>query len=240
MPSKIFNARLPYVYLIRHISSGKFYAGSRTSKTCHPNDFWTSYFTSSKIVKDLIVKDGRDSFEILEIIPRPLDDALEYEVALLKSVNAAKSDRWLNRSNGAKNFATPLGLIPHNKGKIGMFTHSYETRERISKANKGKLRTDAQKLNYSNGQLGKPKSANHKEKLRLANLGKKASPETRAKNSAVWKGRTHSTETRQKLSEWRMGKPHPQQTVSCPHCVKVGALNNMKRYHFDNCKFNCS
>lgn len=28
------------------------------------------------------------------------------------------------------------------------------------------------------------------------------------------------------------------QSYECPHCSKVGAGNNMKRYHFDNCKFN--
>jgi hypothetical protein len=28
-----------------------------------------------------------------------------------------------------------------------------------------------------------------------------------------------------------------QQKVECPHCNKIGNLINMKRYHFDNCKF---
>lgn len=31
-----------------------------------------------------------------------------------------------------------------------------------------------------------------------------------------------------------MGKSRP--TVICPHCDKTGGINNMSRWHFDNCK----
>lgn len=40
--------------------------------------------------------------------------------------------------------------------------------------------------------------------------------------------------------EWaiRMGEvQRSKPRVECPHCGKVGAPNNMKRYHLDNCKF---
>ena len=30
------------------------------------------------------------------------------------------------------------------------------------------------------------------------------------------------------------------QKATCPHCAKVGMQVNMKRYHFDNCKFKCN
>jgi len=29
----------------------------------------------------------------------------------------------------------------------------------------------------------------------------------------------------------------PQEKVKCPHCHKIGGKNNMKRWHFGNCKF---
>ena len=32
----------------------------------------------------------------------------------------------------------------------------------------------------------------------------------------------------------------PKRKVCCPHCNKIGGSSNMKRYHFDNCRFNCS
>lgn len=50
--------------------------------------------------------------------------------------------------------------------------HSKETKQKISKANLGKVRTENQKENYS-----KPKSVEHAEKIRQANLGRKNSKE---------------------------------------------------------------
>lgn len=32
-------------------------------------------------------------------------------------------------------------------------------------------------------------------------------------------------------------KGYKQPSVACPHCKKVGGISNMKRHHFDNCKF---
>lgn len=49
-------------------------------------------------------------------------------------------------------------------------------------------------------------------------------------------GKTHSKEWADKISKSLTGIPRPQQVVKCPHCDKNGALNNMKRWHFDNCQ----
>ena len=45
--------------------------------------------------------------------------------------------------------------------------HSNQTKEKISKANTGKIRTEEQKINYK-----KPKSAEHIEKIRQANFNR--------------------------------------------------------------------
>lgn len=55
------------------------------------------------------------------------------------------------------------------------------------------------------------------------------------------KGKSPSEETRQKWSVLRKGKTPPNKgkhapKITCPHCGKTGGVNNMKRYHFDNCK----
>lgn len=74
-----------------------------------------------------------------------------------------------------------------------------------------------------------------------------------AKNTGRRKGSTHSEETKKMFSEqrkgksksqdWKIniglankGKKKPPQIVECVHCKKQGALNNMKRWHFDNCR----
>lgn len=45
-------------------------------------------------------------------------------------------------------------------------------------------------------------------------------------------GKSHSQETIDKIKEVN------KREHKCPHCGKVGASNSMKRWHFDNCKFN--
>jgi len=39
-----------------------YYVGVRYAKDCNPDDFWVSYFTSSKIVHKLIDLYGKDDF----------------------------------------------------------------------------------------------------------------------------------------------------------------------------------
>jgi hypothetical protein len=51
-------------------------------------------------------------------------------------------------------------------------------------------------------------------------------------------GKTHTDYARKRISlalVERM-KDYEYRTVECPHCHKVGGVNNMNRYHFDKCK----
>ena len=66
------------------------------------------------------------------------------------------------------------------------------------------------------------------------------------------KGKVLSEEHRKKISEAKKGKipwnkglkgvqksPNKgiaQEQVECPYCGKIGGLNAMKRWHFNNCK----
>jgi group I intron endonuclease len=45
-------------------------------------------------------------------------------------------------------------------------------------------------------------------------------------------GKKHSEETLAKMRAAHAARP----PVTCPHCGKEGQLNNMKRWHFDNCR----
>jgi hypothetical protein len=50
-------------------------------------------------------------------------------------------------------------------------------------------------------------------------------------------GMKQSKESNLKRSLAQKGKPKPQKIVECPYCKKSGGLSNMKRWHFNNCKF---
>jgi len=85
--------------------------------------------------------------------------------------------------------------------------------------------------------------------LSIANTGKKASADTLIKMSIA--GKNISDETRRKMSDSKKGsilsvevkskisaahKGRIFKTAECPHCNKSGRINNMTRYHFNNCK----
>ena len=57
---------ISYVYKVKFIKTGQIYIGSRYSKKLTEekikNDLWHRYFTSSKLVKSLIKKYGKDMF----------------------------------------------------------------------------------------------------------------------------------------------------------------------------------
>lgn len=93
---------IPYFYIIRHIESGKMYAGSKWTKNCHPNSFMKSdgYTTSSPTINSIIEYEGLTSFEILRIDTN-LDgvSAYDYETIFLKTNNCAKSLNWFNKHN---------------------------------------------------------------------------------------------------------------------------------------------
>ena len=49
-------------------------------------------------------------------------------------------------------------------------------------------------------------------------------------------GRVFTKERRDKISKASSGSKKTVNIKKCPHCGKEGASNNMKRWHFDNCK----
>lgn len=105
----------------------------------------------------------------------------------------------------------------------------------------GAIRTDAMKKRISNANmgnlywLGKTHTEESKLKIGLASSKRRSTSESRQKTSDSCKGHIVSTKTREKLSKTHKGVP--KRTTICPYCQKEGGIGNMKRYHFENCKF---
>lgn len=91
------------------------------------------------------------------------------------------------------------------------FNMSDQHKNRISKANRGKVRTTAQKNAQSSARKG---------------------------DGNPFYGRNHSKETIEKMLIDRKdrGPNGPQSTLTCPNCGLRGGKGNLKRYHFDKCK----
>lgn len=195
------NIYQPYTYLIRFKPTGKLYYGASyansKSKVSNPFQFWNTYFTSSKYIKDLVNKHGKDAFEVqVRKVFETAEQALRCEKKVLTRFNAKFNDNWINKSNGY--------------GTSGFTKHTQETKDKISKANKGrklptKTKEHKEKLSISN--KGKPLTLEKKEKLRQANTGRKMPEHVKEMLREISKTRVVSEETRQKMSAVRKGRP---------------------------------
>jgi group I intron endonuclease len=96
--------------------------------------------------------------------------------------------------------------ISENKKGHPMFTE--EWKEKISKGNLGKIRTDEHKLNYSNASLGKVKSDDFKQLMSNIHKGKTTSNETKLKMSESHKGKTITEEHKNILSQIHKGNQY--------------------------------
>lgn len=91
------------------------------------------------------------------------------------------------------------------------YTHSEETKQKLSLANTGKP--------------GRKHSEESIQKMALSKIGK-VRPEEAKQNMRGQRG------PKPKMS-WLRG---PSPKITCPHCGITGGTSNMKRYHFDNCR----
>jgi len=249
---------VPYVYICTHKETNQFYIGYREAnvKLNAPSHLdLPKYKTSSKVVNPdwsnytwTIVAEFFDpsdayTFEqqlICDNWKNPLLLNGQYRLGELKKFRnngptgkpSPKKGIPTGKPAWNKGLPSPLKGIPNGRKGIPS-----ERQKDIPAWNKGistgpsplKGRPTGKK-GTPNGRKGIPHSAEHIKNCADAKRGKKLGPP--------------STEHKQKISDAKRGVPTGpnksrgklQPKVICPHCGEVGGNNNMKRYHFDNCK----
>ena len=97
---------IPFTYHLHHIPTNTHYYGCRYGKQSTPDTLWTTYFTSSKYVKQLIASYGVDSFyvEIRKIFDSA-DDALLWEQNVLRRLKVLTNPKWINKNICGSTFA---------------------------------------------------------------------------------------------------------------------------------------
>ena len=139
-----------YVYFVKNKSTGLKYIGAKYSKDADPNTFWKTYFTSSKMIKNLIEVYGYSDFEfkILKTFDNKFE-TLKYEKRLLNI--AALREDYLNISKG---FVPPTEedflLLEKKMYKIRSF---YGKLQAIRKTGYHSLSEERKKQICSNGGL---------------------------------------------------------------------------------------
>ena len=229
-----------YTYIIVNKNTQMKYIGVRSCSCLPEND--SDYMGSSKILIEELQKNPEaftktiiDTFPTREI-------ANANEQWLHETYDVARNSEFYNQMNAPSKFCM--------SGR----THSEETRKKISLSNSGENCSTATRAKMSAAGKRKTFSSEHRAKISAAQKGKTPSVETRKKlseNHVGMKGKKHSEESKKKMSKIQKGRIHSPETkkkigeskkgklrerITCPYCNKTGGNNNMKRWHFENCR----
>lgn len=207
---------MQYFYKIKNINTGQYYIGSQYGKMAHPNNLLKTYFTSSKIVKEM----GYENFRI--VYTKVREDAREYEARFLKKAYSIL---------GRKKF---LEILLNRNISPGILL----TEENINLANqKRKISNSisAKKLleeGRHNFQLKNASNYEHVKKMRSermignnAGSKRKMTDELKKKLSEKSKGNTNVKGTKW----WTDGKVN-KRSIECPgENFKLGTTNGKKK-----------
>jgi general stress protein YciG len=142
---------IPYVYIVKNKTTGLKYLGVRYAKSCHPDDLWKTYFTSSSLIKTLINAYGKEDFyvKVLHKYPNEPDQAILREAKYFSFIKERKDylnacfssgiiDLRINSKAGKVG-----GSIVRDK-QLGIFRSEEERRKWASIGGKvgGKVQTD--------------------------------------------------------------------------------------------------
>lgn len=92
---------MPYTYLLGWSRHNLFYYGVRYAAKADPSDLWTTYFTSSKYVKELRKVLGEP--DVVEV-RRTFSDrkaAMVWEHTVLRRMKVVHDPRWINKTDNA-------------------------------------------------------------------------------------------------------------------------------------------
>jgi len=194
---------IPYVYRIGWTKLNTWYIGVRHSKTCHPNDLWITYFTSSKHVRKFRELNGEpDHIEILKEFDNK-KDACEFEEQKLREFDVLNKDNWLNKSISGYFYGEPF-----IKGKH----HDEETKQKIREKHLGRKQTEEHKRKRAEARRGQKHSEESKQKMREKALGRKWSEEDKLKMSIARKGQSKPESMKIKIGNFHRGKTLSEET----------------------------
>lgn len=208
------------IYKITNQLDNKIYIGKH--RTSNIND---DYMGSGKLIRYAILKYGEKNFkkEILFQFNNEVDMNAK-EAELVTEDFCLREDTY-NLCLGGK------GGWDINKSKTAFLgkRHSVETKQKIATASRNR------KI-----------SEETREKIRIHN---KTNEQRKISLSETFKGIPKSNDHKRKISEGlkkyfdsfpghgpKNTKGIKKPVIICPHCNKSGSPNNMKRWHFNNCK----
>jgi hypothetical protein len=209
-----------YTYLIKCKINNTHYYGVRWGNKVSPNDdLWIKYFTSSNIIKELILKYGKKAFDYQvrkEFSNK--EDAIMWEIKVLTRLKVLDKPKiWNNRVISK---AIRYSIHPRIGVKLSQIT-----KDKISLANLGKKRTSELKKQQSLKRSGKGHW----------NYGKFTSLITKEKSSL-----TNKLTWQKKLCNPELLQDHIQKSIHTKNWILVSpegkqiTINNLNEFCRNN------
>lgn len=171
MLKRSISVSIYYTYLLKHISTNTFYYGVRFAEGCHPEEFWKTYFTSSKRVAKMREQYGDNSFEFeIRKTFNCKQKAIDWESKVLTRMKVLqKNELWINRTNNK-------AIIYDKSPTLGRVL-TEKQRNAIREANKKRVISEEtrEKLKLrskTKGFLGRKHSTESKEKIKKTLQGR--------------------------------------------------------------------
>lgn len=227
-------AGVPYTYLLRCNPENSVYYGVRYADDCSPEDFWVTYFTSSKTVKEKIELYGLDAFvfEIRRVFDNK-ESAILWENRVLTRMRVLDREDFYNKTTN-KAFRPLYGSNNPAAREEIRAKISKTLKETAVRGDKHPRRISPEKYDHignmlrgrdnvwSRGDLNPMHRADVKEKF--ANM----------RGSHPNNGRVQTSEEKEQRRISNLGKT--RQKYKCVHCGSDVAQNMLLRWHNDNCK----
>jgi hypothetical protein len=169
-----------YTYLIKCTINNKCYYGVRWGNKLPPSeDLWIKYFTSSKVIKNLVNQYGKDAFlfEIRNVFTTK-QEAITWEETVLRRLKVLKSpDKWLNKCISK---AIRYDIHPR-KGVV----ISDEIKAKISSSLKGYKHSEQTKALWSIQRKGKKINCGKRPHVSIKNKNRSAELKLKFKEASL-------------------------------------------------------
>ena len=207
----------PFTYYLYHPQTNTHYYGVRYAKNCNPTELWTTYFSSSKKVKDLIRIYGKESFTYrVRKTFSTKQEAILWEKKVLRRLKVLDKVEWLNA-----NIAGAIQYETHPKGMLGK-RHTEESKIQISKRTKGKT---YEEIYGDRAHEEKKKRSNSHKNISKPYLKDKTYEEIYGSEKASQLRQIRSNRKGFKVENFRKPDKKP-----CPHCGLLYDPGNLKKH----------
>jgi hypothetical protein len=208
---------VPYTYLVTFLPTNQKYYGVRFASGCSTEDLWSTYFTSSKTIHEMIKTHGKESFKVeIRKLFNNKEEALKWEGRFLRRVKAQNNPLFLNRNNDGSYYDF-TGIKRPDQSKF------------MLENNPAKVPGTMDCIKGDNNPAKRPEV---RAKLSEFNVSKRPEIKEKRREYLLANNPAHREDVRLKLKQSAQNRVR----ILCPHCNKTATSGLFARWHGDNCK----